>query len=498
MSLTANELNYLIWRYLQEGGLDLSAYALQDETKVDRYEKRLGSKVPLGCLVDLVQKGILYDKVNELVTKEGNAVPEDVVSLDFNLFGALKEEAKKEDLKSRRLSKDTDGKSADGKRKDGKPIVKDEEKEHDGVVDKLHEIEQIYPFTSSLTCCWSPSRVDYLIWGGVEQSAQICDLKMDNDGKLDPILKNLPHPMMSKRIVIISWSPDGKSIVTGSENGELRMWDISGSIKFIMALHHSPVLIARWSPSGSHLLTMDVTNRTIVWDSSSGRPVQSIDLDSKPEKTVGTDACWIDDYKFVIPGADYKLCVYQLGEMGSEVPIGVLSGHTGPISFVNYNPELKLLCSASEDCSIRIWRGDSTNSLQILIGHSEPITYLHWLHIKDPSQEKHWYLVSCSLDSSLRLWDFVDGKIVDLKMVGDGRPIISASLSHDESRLVTGDSQGRILLWKLSEMLKYKKAAQLDMKLDPANSMISTISWSKDDSMIAVGCTGSKSAVLRL
>ncbi len=497
MSLTANELNYLIWRYLQEGGLDLSAYALQDETKVDQYEKRLGSKVPLGCLVDLVQKGILYDKVNELVTKEGKTVAEDVVSLDFNLFGALKEEATKEDLKKRRLSKDNKSKEQPGK--DGKSVVLGEGKGKSNQTEgTLHEIEQIYPFTSSLTCGWSPSLPEYLVWGGMEQSAQICDLNIGKDGKCDPTLKSLPHPMMSEHIVAISWSPDGKSIVTGSENGELRMWDISGSIRFIMALHHSPVLIARWSPNGSHLLTMDVTNRTIIWDSSSGRPVQSLELDKKPEKFNGTDACWIDDYKFVIPGSDYKLCVYQLGEMGSQEPIGVLSGHTASISFVSYNQELKLLCSASEDCSIRIWRGDSTNSLQILIGHSEPITYLHWLHAEDPSQEKHWYLVSCSLDSSLRIWDFVDGQIVDLKVVGDGQPIISASISHDGGKLVTGDSRGRILLWELSRDLKYRKTAQLDMKLDPANSMISTISWSKDDSKIAIGCSGSSSTVLRL
>ncbi|GME71330.1 unnamed protein product [[Candida] boidinii] len=73
MSLSSNELNYLIWRYLQEGGLEISAYALQDETKINNLDDKYGERTPIGCLVDLVQKGILYTKIRDLISfKETN------------------------------------------------------------------------------------------------------------------------------------------------------------------------------------------------------------------------------------------------------------------------------------------------------------------------------------------------------------------------------------------------------------------------------------------
>lgn len=153
MSLSSNQLNYLIWRYLQEGGLDVSAYALQDETKVDQYEKRYGDKVPLGCLVDLVQKGILYTKVNELVDKKSNIASADVIDMDLNMFGAIDEEKAKGQLKGRKVKKATD-----------KPIQKLPQPKPDVVIPvkpaKPHpvtKLAQYYGFTKGFTSSWNPS-----------------------------------------------------------------------------------------------------------------------------------------------------------------------------------------------------------------------------------------------------------------------------------------------------------------------------------------------------
>ncbi|VEU20182.1 DEKNAAC100941 [Brettanomyces naardenensis] len=508
MSLTANELNYLIWRYLQEGGLDVSAYALQEETEVNEYEPRLGAQVPLGCLVDLVQKGILYTKVNKLVSSDKKVVSDDVMNLDFNLFGAIAEEGGAD---SRRLVK-PEREEQDGKQ--GKREMKKEE----GQKEKQQQQQQpeannskedtaftkiltkYYNFPQSLTNSFNPLRSNVLVWGQRDQYSVICTLHE----KEDPQLKVLPHPITSKDTIAVSWSPSGDSIVTASENGELRMWDLSGSIRFIMALHHSPVIAVQWSPNGSHLLTLDVTNKTIIWDTTSGQPVQHAEVKAAgtDDQTAanntcfGTEACWIDDYKFVVPGADYTLQVFQLGDVDQELPIGILSGHLDSISSVSYNSSLKLLCSASDDRTIRIWKGNSTNSLQILLGHSEPITYLHWLKARD----NKWYLVSCSLDSSLRIWDFINGEVIDLNIVDSGVPILTAAISHDYNKLATGDSEGTVLVWELTDDLKYKQVScfQAEGAEKDQNSLISSISWSKDDSMIAVSCSNSKGSIVRI
>ncbi|KAM9886125.1 hypothetical protein OXX69_013852, partial [Metschnikowia pulcherrima] len=63
MSLTSVELNYLIWRYMQESGFDLAAYAFSKDSACLEYEhaeNRLIPAIEPGSLVNLVQKGILY------------------------------------------------------------------------------------------------------------------------------------------------------------------------------------------------------------------------------------------------------------------------------------------------------------------------------------------------------------------------------------------------------------------------------------------------------
>ncbi|QPG74484.1 hypothetical protein FOA43_001814 [Brettanomyces nanus] len=500
MSLTSTELNYLIWRYLQEGGLDVSAYALQDETKIEQYEDRYGDKVPLGCLVDLVQKGILYTKVNELVSDDKKQiVAEDVVNMDFHLFGAeentgervLNKKAKemtstetttKETTTKETTTEETTTEETTAKETTAKETAEETE---NSVI-----FNEVYSLPESLANSWNPVETQIVAWGQRDQYAQICKVGASRD---ECSLKLLPHPITSKDIIALAWSPKGDSLITASENGELRMWDSNGSIRFIMALHHAPVLTLYWSPDGNHVLSLDVTNQTIIWDTVTGQPVQNVGTATTDAKTCfGTDACWIDDYKFVVPGSEYSLQVYPMGDLNQQ-PIGVLSGHLNSISFVSYNPHLKLLCSASDDRTIRIWKGNSTNSLQILLGHSQPITYLNWLPIKS----QKWYLVSCSLDSSLRIWDFIRGQVVDLNIVNEGVPILTASMSHDFTKLATADSQGRVIVWKLSDRVHYHKLGTYVTQASQ-NNLISTINWCKDDTSIAISCSGCPGSIITL
>lgn len=481
----------------------MSAYALQDETKVDQYEKRYGDKVPLGCLVDLVQKGILYTKVNELVDKKSNIASADVIDMDLNMFGAIDEEKAKGQLKGRKVKKATD-----------KPIQKLPQPKPDVVIPvkpaKPHpvtKLAQYYGFTKGFTSSWNPSVSELLAWGNDDPVAEICRLEPSKaTGKPVPSTRQLPHPVTSRHVISVTWAPDGRSLVTASENGEVRMWDWDGSIRFIMALHHAPVVAVRWSPDGTHLLTMDASSRTVIWDSKTGQPVEHINSGlqnpgSGKMECFGTDACWIDNYKFVVPGQNYTLQVFQVGDV-SQKPVGVLSGHTASISFVSYNQDLKLLCSASDDTTIRIWRGNSTNSLQILTGHSQPITYLHW--IKSNGTASHsdgsngWLLVSCSLDATLRVWDFVAGQCIHIHVMDDGQPIITACTSHSGQKLTTADSTGSIAVWKMTEAGDYVKQSVFESKLDASQSVVSSLSWSKDDSKVAVSCSGSSSVVLNV
>ena len=89
MSLTSKELNYLVWRYLQESGNELAAYALEQKATFDN--KDVIQKVQPGCLVELVQKGILYTLAEDSALLTKPHYDESKLGLALTLFGALLE-----------------------------------------------------------------------------------------------------------------------------------------------------------------------------------------------------------------------------------------------------------------------------------------------------------------------------------------------------------------------------------------------------------------------
>src|SRR5258707_715054 len=73
MSLTSDEINFLIYRYLRESGFEHSAYAFGHESFV--YKSTLdGSGVPPGALISYVQKGLQYVEIETHLTDDGQEI----------------------------------------------------------------------------------------------------------------------------------------------------------------------------------------------------------------------------------------------------------------------------------------------------------------------------------------------------------------------------------------------------------------------------------------
>ncbi|KAL7430209.1 hypothetical protein ACHAXH_003892 [Discostella pseudostelligera] len=70
LSLTSEELNFLIYRYLQECGFVHSAFSFAHESGVGRVRPRNSSSIPPGALVMFVQKGLQYVGMEESLIRD--------------------------------------------------------------------------------------------------------------------------------------------------------------------------------------------------------------------------------------------------------------------------------------------------------------------------------------------------------------------------------------------------------------------------------------------
>lgn len=100
----------------------------------------------------------------------------------------------------------------------------------------------------------------------------------------------------------LSWTPGGRRLLTGNQEGEFTLWDgVNFSFELIMSAHDQSFRCMAWSHNQNYLLTSDSGGNIKYW-SPSIAPVQSIDShDGQPIHALSFSPA---DTKFVSCGDD--------------------------------------------------------------------------------------------------------------------------------------------------------------------------------------------------
>lgn len=538
---------------MQEMGQELAALALQEETRVLEFDERFKEHIPIGELVNLVQRGILYTESELLAQKaEGNALLQSTDSErqryfneKFNLVDALKidreqypeikatgrfaleneveqnvqhstvESSLQDTVMGTYDEKEIDAKESKEKapeetgivseaKNDNVPIVCYNNAVYNGGLVDAKPLTELYILQETIVVLqWHPVNANVLCVGNKDSVAKIIEFEEDNKSVVQ--IRELRHPFAlsasagktTNEITCLSWSHDGEMVITGVENGEIRLWNKEGLLQNVFNFHRGPVICMKWSPDSTFFISMDVDSVAILWNVSNGTVLQHFELKGRGNKnseSLGVDIEWVDQNRFVVPGNNGAIVVYETNE---DQSVGKLLGHHGAISCLSFNTEKKLLASSADDFTIRIWQGSNSNSSHCFYGHSQAITSLQWLNNDT--------IISASMDGTLRIWSILQNKMLGLLMI-DGIPIFVAQLNHNKHMCAVGCLNGQMIIvdiqqfhYNLQDLQKKNAntttstaAVQLPleipiaMKHPPTNDSINDISWNTHDHAIAV------------
>jgi len=68
-------------------------------------------------------------------------------------------------------------------------------------------------------------------------------------------------------VVAVAYSPDGKTALTGSQDGTARLWDTATAQAIGVAMkHQAPLVSVAYSPNGETVVTVTEDNTARLWD----------------------------------------------------------------------------------------------------------------------------------------------------------------------------------------------------------------------------------------
>jgi WD40 repeat protein len=256
----------------------------------------------------------------------------------------------------------------------------------------------------------------------------------------DPVGQIRRFDLLEACVLAVAFSPDGRLALssTGDDQGAeftIHVWEVKTG-KEIRSLegHSGKVWGAVFSPDGKRILSCSQDRTLRVWDVETGKELKS--LEGHPEGVL-TVAISPDGKRALSGGWDQTVRLWDL-ESGKELK--VLEGHTHHVRRVAFSPDGKRALSGGWDKAVRLWDLETGATLKTLEGHTDIVHGVAFL----PDGRR---AVSCAFDGTIRLWDLESGK--QTKEISGPDEMHGLALSADGRRLLTAAWDRTLRLWDL-------------------------------------------------
>ncbi|KII94043.1 hypothetical protein PLICRDRAFT_36273 [Plicaturopsis crispa FD-325 SS-3] len=414
LTVTADEINCLVYSYFQDSGFQHSAFSLRTEGRLNE-SPHFRKHIRRGALVDLLAKALLYAEVESHWKGDSMAancqarfsvIDPHVCSLDppapasalpstslSNASDKLPEQLAKTNGPADSSSKrKADTPSTDGGRPDkrqkkddnetnvDKPAAQAEPKKSNGgssVVPATAHIAGGLRFKPTrspapsvnvavtllkgharevFNCAWNPQKVDKLATGSKDGTINIWTVPpVGADEPTPPYQPPIPYTSLLQGqdadITALNWNPKGTLLAIGSYDAALRVCSLTGQTYFTGTEHEAPIFAVRWSPSGRYVLTASLDGFTLLWDMLN----KKLQNRYQCHRDCVLDLAWLDEDMFVTCGSDGLVYVMHVNNF---MPLKVLKGHhpDSDVNQIEVNANGTKLATCSDDTTARIWK----------------------------------------------------------------------------------------------------------------------------------------------
>jgi WD40 repeat protein/serine/threonine protein kinase len=304
--------------------------------------------------------------------------------------------------------------------------------------------QRALPGLPGLCKCIAVSADGRLVAAGSNDSALVWDLKAQ-DATSPRILAG--H---QKTITSIAISPDNRSVVTGSDDGTARIWELGNADAIasprVLTGHDAPVAIVLFSPDGRRVATGGWDKAVRLWEFAAKADAKPLVL--RGQAAIVTCMAISPDGRWAITGSwDNTAWLWDLESDDPSANPRVLSGHKGPIVSVTVSPDNRWIVTGSADDTARVWDLEAENPAaepRVLRAHQGAVRAIAI------SPDSRW-IVTGADDNTPRIWDLQQERYVSTpRVIRVHKPhIVSVAVSPDSRWIVTG-SEEEVRVWDLN------------------------------------------------
>lgn len=505
MSISSDEVNYLIYRYLQENGFSHSAFTFAHESLVAK-SSIAQTEVPPGALITFLQKGLEYVAIEEHIDEDGLVRDFDG---SFSLLSPFICDAIATKEEKRGTSKNKNPAASSASSTNAEAIVHMEEFNAHETSDLTNGSQTAFvPSTISVRsnselkwlqllghqgevfmCVWNPCKRQ-LASGSADGMCRLWGLwEMDSekwasrDTEIHLPTSIMPHSNLPgerfKDVTSVTWSPDGKYLATGCYDGMARIWDNNGKLHLLLKEHNGPVFSLKWNKEGNYILSGSYDRRSIVWNAETGQVVKTFLLHDAPV----LDVDWKDLDTFATCSSDMSIHVCKVSSRFNQAfrtfrgdeSSGEI-GHTNEVNAVCWSPGGLFLASCSDDSTAKIWSVEE-GLKHDLRGHLKEIYTVRWTPTGPGSNNPSRELMLCtaSFDGTVKVWNALSGTMIH-NLCRQSQPVYSIAPSPNGEYLATGSLGGHVSVWSLT-------GGDLLREMSGSGDTFD-VSWSHDGSML--------------
>lgn len=335
--------------------------------------------------------------------------------------------------------------------------------EHRHLETRFNSKQTLLGHTNWVNCVsWSPDG-KRIVSGSADLTAKVWDAETGRE-----VLVLAGH---TKAVNSLAWSPDGKRILTGSDDMTAKVWDAeTGQEIFTLTGHTKDVSSVAWSPNGQLVLTGSEDNTAKIWNADTG--MELLSLNGHSQAVFGV--AWSPDGGRIVTGSQDNTAKVWSAESGQELL--TLQGHLQWVNSVAWSPDGLRILTGSYDMTAKVWDASTSQTLFDLKGHTYWVNSVAW----SPDGGR---ILTGSWDKTAKVWNARTGQEI-FALKGHVGQVAGAAWSPDGRRIVTGSYDRATKVWDADlgqdvVALKGHKYWVSSVVWSPNGKRILTASWDK-------------------